>query len=110
MSTFTWKHDRNPGGDVSFRNIETKFGDGYSQIAPDGINTRVESWPLTFTGVADTITQVTNFLDARRGAEPFGWTSPSGQAGRFLASKYSITSLGNDVFRLSVTFTQDFSP
>lgn len=110
MSTFTWKHDRSPAADVSFSVVETKFGDGYRQIAPNGINSRSESWPLTFTGTTDRISQIRAFLDARGGFDPFTWTNPLGVVGRFLASEYSIASLGNGVQRITVTFDQDFTP
>jgi phage-related protein len=31
---------------VSFRAISSRFGDGYQQIAPNGINNRVASWNI----------------------------------------------------------------
>lgn len=110
MSDFVWKHDKDPTGETEFRVIETKFGDGYAQRAPDGINSKVASWPLQFTGTQAEIQPIRNFLDSMGGVTPFGWTPPMGVAGRFLASKYSLTSLGNEVYRIAVTFTQDFSP
>jgi len=110
MSTFTWVPDRNPSGNVSFRVKEAQFGDGYKQSSPDGINHRVESWPLSFTDDSTTIGTIKAFLDARGGFDPFTWTNPLGVSGRYLASQYSITSLGSGVQRLTVTFEQDFTP
>jgi phage-related protein len=110
MSAFIWKHDKEPTGETEFRVVETQFGDGYAQRAPDGINHKSSTWPLDFTGTTAEITPIRDFLDSMGGCIPFDWTPPLGAAGRFLASKYSLTSLGNGVYRLSVTFNQDFAP
>lgn len=110
MTTFTWKHDRGPSADVSFRMRDTAFGDGYRQRAPDGINSVVDSWPLTFTGESAKINQIVDFLDARLGTDPFTWTNPRGVTGRYLASKYSLAPLGSGLWRVGVTFERDFTP
>ena len=109
MSTFTWKPDRSPTADIDFKVRDTAFGDGYRQRAPDGINSIVDSWPLTFTGESSKINQITAFLDARLGVEAFDWTNPRGLTGRYLASKYSLTPLGSGVWRVSVPFDRDFA-
>lgn len=110
MTTFTWAHDRSPNASVDLRFKEAQFGDGYSQRSPDGLNSVVDSWPLTFTGEASKVDQVIAFLDARLGVEPFNWTNPRGVSGRYLASKYSLTPLGSGVWRVGVTFERDFTP
>lgn len=110
MSTFTWKHDRSPTADISFRTRGNDFGDGYRQLSPDGINNRVDSWPLTFTGESSKIDAIAAFLDARLGSDPFTWTNPQGVTGRYLASKYSLTPLGSGLWRVGVTFERDFTP
>jgi phage-related protein len=56
MDTFTWYHNANPSGTVKFRTLSARFGDGYEQTAPDGINNKLESWPLTFEGTSAAIT------------------------------------------------------
>jgi phage-related protein len=39
---------------VSFRAISSQFGDGYQQIAPNGINNRVASWTIEWAPLTQT--------------------------------------------------------
>lgn len=59
------------------RVIETRFGDGYAQRRPAGINTQDEEWALEFRdrckAEADAILA---FLVARNGVDIFNWTPP----------------------------------
>ncbi len=33
---------------TSFRELAGQFGDGYKQVAPDGINNKIDSWNITW--------------------------------------------------------------
>lgn len=59
----------------SDRLLVADFGDGYGQTAPDGINTVVEEWSLSFDDypLAD-IKTITDFLDGLGSAKSFYWT------------------------------------
>lgn len=37
---------------VSFNKIAAKFGDGYEQSAPNGINNKIDSWDITWGGLS----------------------------------------------------------
>lgn len=58
------------------RLLGAKFGDGYQQTAPDGINTVLQvlevSWNILTFEAGD---EIDNFLTARHG-EVFLWTKP----------------------------------
>lgn len=108
--TFTWSPRVNPRGQVKLRTLEAKFGDGYTQTAADGINNKVESWPLEFVGPEARIAEIVAFLDRHGGYRSFLWTPPLGIEGLFLAKEYAPVALGAGLFSISVTFQQTFSP
>lgn len=109
--TFTWPPLRAAAGESTFRVRAAQFGDGYRQLAADGINNRTQSWQLSFAGKEARIAPIKAFLDARKGAERFHWTPPLEQAPRlFTAGGYSVQAQGKGLYTLSVTFTEAFQP
>lgn len=107
--TFEWSPRVNPRGQVKLRTLEAKFGDGYTQAAADGINNKVQSWPLEFVGTEALIGEIIAFLDRHAGYRSFLWTPPLGNEGRYRASEYDAVALGGGgMFSLSVTFQQFF--
>ena len=39
---------------VSFSQISAKFGDGYEQVAPNGINNTIDTWDITWGALSTT--------------------------------------------------------
>lgn len=112
MSVFTWPLTIDLSADIGFRIKKAGFGDGYTQRAKDGINTRTESWSLLF--FADSIAayrDVCAFLNERAGL-PFGWTPPGGAhpAGWYVCETYQPSPKGYDVWTISMTFVKDYQP
>lgn len=109
--TFAWCALPNAAGAITLRARVAQFGDGYSQAVGDGINGKVQSWPLTFRGPSTMTNAVTAFLDAHAGYISFLWTPP-GQLAAILvrASAYTVEAMGLDNFTVSVTFQQVFQP
>lgn len=106
MELFTWCPLINPTGDIKLRTLTAQFGDGLQQAAGDGINNKVQVWPLQFAGKEAYITPIKNFLDAHKGYRSFLWTPPlSGQI-VVRASQYSPVAMGVGLYTLSVTFNQ----
>lgn len=107
---FGWRPLAEPTGTVVHRRLQAQFGDGYAQVAGDGINTRKESWPLEFRGRADQIRPIKEFLDRHASARSFTWTPPLGQSSTYIAGDYQLTPHSGQGrlkrFTLSVTFTQ----
>lgn len=85
MATFSWIPSTEAAQTVKPRVLQAKFGDGYSQRVPDGLNTLLRSWQLTFKNrtkiEADAIEA---FLDAAGGCTAFDWTPPDGAAGKWI--------------------------
>jgi len=71
------------GDEPEYAVSETKFGDGYSQFAEDGINAKTSNVTLTWTNLnAAEFETIRAFLDAHAPATPFLYTAPGAQAER----------------------------
>jgi phage-related protein len=108
--TFTWCPIVEPTGTGTLKVKKSQFGDGYQQVAADGINNQSESWPLTFRGSEAAIRPIKDFLVARGGAQSFYWTPPLGDQALWICETYSLTPLGGGMYTLTATFEQFFSP
>ncbi|MDH2051137.1 phage tail protein [Achromobacter marplatensis] len=105
METFNWNYRKNPRGQITHRTLKAQFGDGYAQEAEDGINSRVESWPLEFFGREDEVRPIKEFLDRHKGWKRFYWTPPLSARGTFKTTgEYQVVPLGGGWFTLSVVF------
>ncbi|MFJ2360438.1 phage tail protein [Pseudomonas fluorescens] len=107
---FTWCPRVDAVGTETDRVRTAQFGDGYSQAVGDGINTRVGTYPLTFTGKREYIQPIKAFLDRHGGHTSFKWTPPLGVPSLFRAPERSISPNGAEIFTLTVTFNQVFAP
>lgn len=109
-STFTWSPRIEPTGTATYRVRKAQFGDGYEQRAADGINNKVQSWPLSFVGGGSYVTPIRDFLDTCAGWQSFYWTPPLGTQGLYRCSSHAIRRLEGDNYELSATFEQSFQP
>lgn len=69
MEDFIWTES--PGTTVQKkpRVRSTRFGDGYEERAPDGLNPMSETWSLSFRGIdLEMADEIEAFLDARLSA------------------------------------------
>lgn len=107
---FTWIPKIEPVGNVEFRLKSAKFGDGYQQVAQDGINNRAQFWPLTFVGDEARIKAIVQFLDRHAGATSFYWTAPLGEPALYRCKGYQPSPLGAGLYSLAATFEQAFHP
>jgi len=110
IETFTWCPRINASGDMTFNVRSIQFGDGYQQVAGNGLNTRSQNWNLTFTGTEAFIEEIKTFLDERGGTQAFAWEPPSESLGLYRCASYNPTALGAGLFELTATFTQAFAP
>ena len=107
METLDAKPDTAPVPEIRHRTLSAKFGDGYEQAAGDGINTKVQRWPLTFSGSKAEILAIQDFLDRHGGWKRFLWTPPTQDAPIAVrAPAYSPVSQAFNVYTLSVTLEQ----
>lgn len=108
----TWHSKAGSDGRIEHRVREAKFGDGYSQAIPDGLNTRVETWTRVFEGNAQEIEEICDFFDRHMGATPFLWASPrsfNGELKLFRVRSYSMNRNGA-LYSVTAEFVQDFRP
>lgn len=88
-----------------------KFGDGYEQRTPNGINNNLQKWQMAFTkrSGAD-IDAVYDFLEARGGVESFDWV-PRGEvtARTFVCRKWTRLFDAYDVVQ-SISFSLEEVP
>lgn len=108
--TLTFPVDTGVQGSINFRVRSIQFGDGFKQEVKDGLNNKLDNWPVSATGPADEIQPLIDFLDARGGSESFLWTPPRGVQGLYKCKAYGTTdSHGNNV-KLTATFERYFQP
>lgn len=107
---FTWRPTGQPAGTVTFRRLSAQFGDGYRQVAGDGLNTKGQSWPLQFSGSKEQMGAILAFFDRHAGIRAFLWTPPLGEEGLYEVTSYSPTPMGGPAYTLSATFQQTFRP
>ncbi|MHC8321127.1 phage tail protein [Pseudomonas sp. GB2N2] len=111
IERFTWSTEKGATGDIKQRIRSKGFGDGYSQSVSDGINNKVQSWPVSYTGTAARIKEIIVFLDRHKGAKAFLWTPPLGELGLYKCPNgYQPSHKGGAVYVLTATFEQTFHP
>jgi phage-related protein len=105
---FNWPALVGMSGTFNFRTRTAQFGNGYRQVAADGINSEVQSWPLTFGGTDDEMQPIADFLRRHKGATAFRWTPPLGTESLWTCPSLSITSPAPGLSSIAVTFEQFF--
>lgn len=106
MADFTWSPSRGFTSDIVPKVNVAKFGDGYSQRVPSGLNNIEKTWNLTFQSrPLTTIANIEAFLVSKKGSIPFTWL-PTGESTEVwvVAPKWSKTYETNISATLSVTF------
>lgn len=111
IDTFTWRTQGTPEGSFLHRVRWAQFGDGYQQVAGDGINPERQSWPLTFQGTEPDMLPLLTFI-SQHTVKACLWTPPYGIQGlyRVTADSIKITPLGGNTLSISFTFEQAFQP
>ena len=61
----------------NYRTIRAQFGNGYAQTAPDGINSVMDTWEVTYENLTDAErSTLVTALDTVQGWDYFTWTAP----------------------------------
>jgi len=87
---------------------KAQFGDGYQQRTGDGINTLGRVWMVRVEGYQAEIEAVDAFLANEAGVTSFDWTPPSGAAGKWLCSSWSVTPEDFAKWTLTAEFEEVF--
>lgn len=109
--TFTWRASGpSAQGDVTLRARTAQFGDGYKQVAADGINNKQQTWPMKFVGNEARIHEIVAFIDRHAGYKSFYWTPPMGVQGLYRIAQYTPAVEAGGVYSCTATFEQAFHP
>lgn len=112
MEEFKWRTQiqDSPSGGFKHRIKEIEFGDGYKQVAGDGINPESQTWPFSYMGLKDEVMPIFKFI-RQHTAKSFIWTPPFGEKGLYRVKADSITMIpvSGGVMKLTATFEQAFS-
>ncbi|WP_270503782.1 phage tail protein [Kluyvera ascorbata] len=113
VETFTWRTQIQAGmeGEFSYTTRSASFGDGYEQIAGDGINPEKQSWPITLTGKRAEMLNVLKFCRTHV-TKSFIWTSPVGETGLYRVESDSVKAqpLSSNVLTITATFKKAYAP
>lgn len=104
---FEWCPFLDSGHSTDFKVRSSQFGDGYRQVAGDGINSVKDSINITIIGDRAKIDTVSAFIDDHKGAVPFAYTHYGLPESLYLCDGYSVTpQSGKLVWQLSCTFEE----
>ena len=88
-----------------------KFGDGYEQRLPYGLNTQPKKWSLQFLNRTDTErNNILTFLRARGAAESFDWTDPNSYVGKWICAQWNTSQESCNFNKITATFQEVFEP
>ncbi|MDP0880548.1 phage tail protein [Klebsiella variicola] len=104
MKTFRWKVK--PGMDVasvpSLRKV--RFGDGYSQRAPAGLNANLKTYSVTLSVPREEATVLESFVVEHGGGQYFLWSPPD----EWRPIKVTCAKWSSRVSMLRVEFSAEF--
>lgn len=109
--TFSWKTRKSAQGTESVSTVQAQFGDGYKQIAGNGINTASEIWNLDWTGTREDAAELRDFLRSHV-ISSFWWINPWGEKNlyRVKFDSIAVSFPTGKKATLSFTFEQAFAP
>lgn len=93
------------------RNRELSFGDGYQEIASDGINTTRKQTRVSIIVNKVNLDSYLKIFEDLKAAKPFLW-SPDGSptTDQWLCKDWEYVKLSTNTFELIASFVQYFSP
>lgn len=107
---FRWSPQIRASADIDYRTRSVRFGDGYEQVAREGMNSKSQQWEQSFTGGEKYISDIADFLDRNGGSRAFSWKPPLSQTGLYRCDSYKITAAGGNNYTMITTFRQAFQP
>ena len=117
MATFAWAESASSALEEAPRINELRYGDGYSETSPDGLNPMQQAWSLQFRKVSrEAGDQIIAFFRARvspvAGRENFDWTPLwSTEPIKVVALSWNRTQLDDfDESDITVRFQRDYRP
>ena len=100
----------NPQSETRFNVYDIRFGDGYVASFAEGMNDKIEEWPLAWKGTSSEILPIRDFFDSHKGYISFYWTPPYGVQGLYRVKSYSFNPEAAGNMTLTATLIQVFAP
>lgn len=97
---------------TELRVLEANFGDGYRQVAADGLNSVRARWSVVWENYPqDDVFILAKFLKERRGFESFLWTAPGDEEEKRWLCKTleGPTPAGFESYSLQASFEEVFT-
>ncbi len=113
MARFDWAESSSTRLDEEARVAESRFGDGYAQRAPAGLNSLDESWSVNLRAVSRSAgDEIIAFFRTHRGVTPFDWTPPfTSVSGRWVCKRWTRTALDEaDTSDITAVFERVYEP
>lgn len=108
--TFTWRAEAKSQGNGEFAVYTSKFGDGYSQEVPQGLNNETQKWSVVVSGYSAYVQPALDFIRAHKG-QVFFWHAPRTSApGYYKCKRYSLSDEGGAYWTLTLEFEQGYLP
>nr|WP_202113684.1 phage tail protein [Glaesserella parasuis] len=85
--------------------IRLKFGNGYEQVSPKGLNHNLRVYDVSFSGTEERIKQIDVFLDRHGGYKSFLWTPHGSTQGKFRCDEWK-TNQQQGFWTLSAQFRE----
>ena len=103
MDYFNWSPDPGMTVDSEAGLYQAKFGDGYAQRTPTGINNVSEVWNLTFTKGGLELDAIADFIRAHANGESFQFKGPRGYV-KVICTKWAVNYTTLWVGRVTCSF------
>ena len=91
------------------RVLRADFGDGYTARVTDGINVIKDTWDVEWLVSETDADTITDFLEARAGAENFDWTAPGESSSKkWICEEWTRNYVSSEHTSISAIFEQVF--
>lgn len=108
--TFSWATQVSPSANEVVNLLTSQFGDGYEQVAVNGINNVAEEWELTWTGKKKDVAAIRAFLHPMLISRFGGRIRGGEKLYRVKPDSIKPTFISGKVVSLAFTFKQAFAP
>lgn len=97
-------------GETQYRVIETRYGNGYSQRALDGINGNQATWSVAWENITEAqFDTLVGAFDDAYGVDYFNWTAPGDASSKkWLVPKFTRSVSSGDIYSVSASLVQVF--
>lgn len=109
IETFTWRVNKGVSSDISYTTRAVQFGDGYEQIAGEGVNSKNESYSIEWVGLASEAKLIMDFFDRHAGYRAFFWTAPLNEVALYRCADPKPMDIGGNKYKITGTFKKAYS-